>query len=77
MEELIQVLLQQARCAEKPDASRGDVISGQLERPEHSAAVEERPGDVANAFDPHSVGEASKMGCRRLIQRPDEVGALI
>jgi hypothetical protein len=77
VEELIRVLLQQARSAEKPDSSRGNVIGGEFERPEHSAAIEERPGDVTDAFDPDAVSETSKMGCRRLIQRPDEVGLLI
>jgi hypothetical protein len=77
VEELIGVLLQQTGRAEEPDSCRRDVIGRELERSEHSAAIEERPSDVSNAFDPHSVGEASKMGCRRLIQRPYEVGSLI
>jgi hypothetical protein len=77
MKELIRVLLQQARSAEKSDSSRGNVIGGELERPEHSAAIEERPGDATDAFDPDTVSETSKMGCRRLIQRPDEVGSLV
>jgi hypothetical protein len=67
VEELIRVLLQQAGRAEEPDSCRGDVIGRQLERPEHSLAIEERPGDVADAFDADSVGKPSKMGCRRLI----------
>jgi hypothetical protein len=77
VQELIGVLLQQARRAEEPDSCCGDVIGWKLERPEHSAAIKERPGDVADAFDPDAVSETSKMGCRRLIQRPDEIGALI
>jgi hypothetical protein len=77
VEELIRVLLQQAGRAEKPYSCCGNVIGRQLECPEHSAAIEERPGDVADSFDADSVGEASKMGCRRLIQRPDEVGSLV
>jgi DNA-directed RNA polymerase subunit N (RpoN/RPB10) len=77
VEELIRVLLQQAGRAEEANSSCGDVIGRELERSEHSAAIEERPGDVADSFDADSVGKASKMGCRRLIQRPDEVGALI
>jgi hypothetical protein len=77
VEELIRVLLQQAGRAEKPDASRGDVISREFERPEHSAAIEERPGDVADAFDSNSVGEAAKMSCRRLVERTDKVRFLI
>jgi hypothetical protein len=77
VQELIGVLLQQARRAEEPDSCCGDVIGWKLERPEHSAAIKERPGDVADAFDPDAVSETSKMGCRRLIQRPDEVGSLV
>jgi hypothetical protein len=73
MEELIRVLLQQAGRAEKPYSSCGDVIGGQLERAEHSAAVEERAGDVPDAFDLNAIGKPAKMSCRRLIQRPDEV----
>jgi hypothetical protein len=73
MEELIGVLLQQAGRAEEPDSCCGDVIGRNLERPEHSAAVEERPSDVADAFDSNAIGESSKVCCRCLIQRPDKV----
>jgi hypothetical protein len=66
MEELIRVLLQQARRAEEPYSSRGDVIGWQLEGSEHPLAVEERPGHMADAFDPHTVGKSSKMGCHYL-----------
>jgi hypothetical protein len=77
MEELIRVLLQQARRAEKPDSSRRDVIRRQLERSEHSAAIEERPSHMADAFDSNAIHKSSKMSCRRLIQRPDKVTPLI
>jgi hypothetical protein len=77
VEELIRVLLQQAGRAEEANSSCGDVIGRELERSEHPSAIEERPGDVTDAFDPDAVSETSKMGCRRLIQRPDEVGSLI
>jgi hypothetical protein len=77
VEELIRVLLQQAGRAEKPYSGCRNVIGWKLERPEHSAAIEERPGDITDAFDPDAVSETSKMGCRSLIQRPDEVGSLI
>jgi hypothetical protein len=77
VEELVGVLLQQTGRAEEANSSCGDVIGWQLERPEHSAAVEKGPGHVADAFDSNAVSETSKMGCRRLIQRPDEVGSLI
>jgi hypothetical protein len=77
VEELIGVLLQQAGRAEKAYSSRGDVISRELEGSKHSAAVEERPSDVTDAFNADPIREASKMGCRGLIQRPDEAGSLI
>jgi hypothetical protein len=77
VEELVGVLLQQTGRAEEANSCCGDVIRRQFERPEHPSAVEERPCDVADAFDPHSVGKSSKMGCRRFIQRPDKVTPLI
>jgi hypothetical protein len=77
VEELIRVLLQQAGRAEKAYSSRWNVIGRQLERPEHSAAIEERPSHMADAFDPHTIREATKMGCRRLVEGTDKVRALI
>jgi hypothetical protein len=77
VEELVGVLLQEARRAEKANSSRGDVIGRQLERPEHSAAIEKGPSDVSDAFDSNAIGETSKMRCRRLVQRPDKVTPLV
>jgi hypothetical protein len=77
VEELVGVLLQQTGRAEKAYSSCGDVIGRQLEGSEHPSAVEERPGDVSNAFDSNAIREASKMGCRRLVERTDEVRFLI
>jgi hypothetical protein len=77
MEELVRVLLQQTGRAEEPDSCCGDVIRRQLERPEHPSAVEERPSHVADAFDSNAIREASKMGCWRFIQRPEEITPLI
>jgi hypothetical protein len=77
MEELVGVLLEQAGRAEKAYSSCGDVIGRQLERPEHSTAIEEGPGDMADAFDADTVREASEMSRRRLIQRPDKVTPLV
>jgi hypothetical protein len=77
VEELIRVLLQQTGHAEEANSSRGDVISRELEGSKHSAAVEERPSDVADAFDSNAIGKASEMGCRRFIEGTNEVGAFI
>jgi hypothetical protein len=77
VEELIRVLLQQAGRAEEPDSCCGDVIGRELERPEHSSAIEERPGHMADTFDADAIRKSSKMGCRRFVQRPDKVTPLV
>jgi hypothetical protein len=73
VEELIRVLLQQAGRAEEPDSCRGDVIGWQLERPEHSAAIEERPSHVADALDSNAISESTEMSRRSLIERAHKV----
>jgi hypothetical protein len=77
VEEFVGVLLQQAGRAEKPYSGCRNVIGWKLQRPEHSAAIEERPSHMADAFDPHTIREASKMGCRRLVEGTNKVRALI
>jgi hypothetical protein len=77
VEELVGVLLQQTGRAEEAYSSCGDVIGWKLERPKHAAAIEERPSHVADAFDPHPICEASKMGCRCLVEGTDKVRTLV
>jgi hypothetical protein len=77
VEELVGVLLQQAGRAEEPDSCRGDVIGWQLERPEHSAAIEERPSHVADALDSNAISESTEMSRRSLIERAHKVTPIV